>query len=255
MANLGFADATAREAYDISDDELKNRQQFVQLDTGFVYMPTNIGIAATNWKVLSGPQSARADNAEPSIGNLPLAGGTLTGPLTIGVDGTGYDFKLFSATPGKYFLWDESADKLIVVGDADVSGTATIGAAGSIVMTAGASLVSSVATVKAPFVPVAVQEAVSTATALALTTAFSTIDSTSGALALTLANPTVVGQSKKVQMIVDGGDATLTFNATATIVFADVGDVAELMFNGSLWIPVALYNLVDGATAPVYTPA
>ena len=46
-------------------------------------------------------------------------------------------------------------------------------------------------------------------------------------------------------MIVDGGEGTLTFNTNATIVFADVGDTAELIRNGADWIPVALYNCAD----------
>lgn len=45
---------------------------------------------------------------------------TLSGTLTVGVDDTGYDVKFFGATSGKYMLWDESADKLIVVGTADL---------------------------------------------------------------------------------------------------------------------------------------
>lgn len=101
----------------------------------------------------------------------------------------------------------------------------------------------------------AVQNAISTATAIGLTAYNTTIDSTSGALALTLASGTFKGQARRVQMIVDNGDATLTFNTNATIVFADVGDVAELIWSGTAWIPVALYNIVDGATAPAYTPA
>ena len=33
-------------------------------------------------------------------------------PITVGVDDTGYDVKLFGATAGAYMLWDESADEL-----------------------------------------------------------------------------------------------------------------------------------------------
>ena len=36
--------------------------------------------------------------------------------ITVGVDDTGYDVKLFGATSGKYMLWDESADSLLVSG-------------------------------------------------------------------------------------------------------------------------------------------
>ena len=39
---------------------------------------------------------------------------TLIGALTVGVDDTGHDVKLFGATSGKYMLWDESADSLIL---------------------------------------------------------------------------------------------------------------------------------------------
>lgn len=98
------------------------------------------------------------------------------------------------------------------------------------------------------------QQALSGAGAVTLTEYYTAVTST-GANALTLADSTITGQLKKVQLIVDAGDATMTFNTNATVVFADVGDTAELIWNGSDWIPIALYNIVDGATAPVYTPA
>ena len=47
---------------------------------------------------------------------LPLAGGVMTGSLTVGVDDTGHDVKFFGATSGAYLLWDESADKLLTAG-------------------------------------------------------------------------------------------------------------------------------------------
>jgi len=40
----------------------------------------------------------------------------ISGTLTVGVDDTGYDVKFFGATSGKYMLWDESADSLLVSG-------------------------------------------------------------------------------------------------------------------------------------------
>jgi hypothetical protein len=56
------------------------------------------------------------------------------GTITVGVDDTGYDVKLFGATSGAYMLWDESADDLklvgaagfTVAGDIDVDGTANL---------------------------------------------------------------------------------------------------------------------------------
>ena len=42
------------------------------------------------------------------------------GTITVGVDDTGYDVKFFGATASAYMLWDESADDLILAGDARV---------------------------------------------------------------------------------------------------------------------------------------
>jgi len=38
----------------------------------------------------------------------------ISGNVTIGVDDTGYDVKMFGATSGSYLLWDESADSLLL---------------------------------------------------------------------------------------------------------------------------------------------
>ena len=47
--------------------------------------------------------------------------------LTVGVNDTGHDVKLFGATAGKYWLWDESADGTIQVGNSQLTGTLTVG--------------------------------------------------------------------------------------------------------------------------------
>lgn len=107
----------------------------------------------------------------------------------------------------------------------------------------------------AGLVPTAVQQSLSGAGAVNLTTFYTAVTNT-GADALTLADSTLKGQIKKVKMIVDPGtDSTLTFNTNATIVFADVGDYAVLIWNGTDWLPIELGNDADGATAPVYTAA
>jgi len=53
---------------------------------------------------------------------------TFSNTITVGVDDTGYDVKMFGATAGAYLLWDESADDLMLVGAAglSVAGTATL---------------------------------------------------------------------------------------------------------------------------------
>lgn len=85
-------------------------------------------------------------------------------------------------------------------------------------------------------------------------TAYKTNWTTTGANAGTLADGTYTGQLKLIQMIVDAGDGTLTpanFADGSTITFADAGDCALLIFDGTDWNVVDLYNCADGATAPV----
>ena len=42
---------------------------------------------------------------------------TMLGTLTVGVDDTGHDVKLFGATSGAYLMWDESNNELLTAGD------------------------------------------------------------------------------------------------------------------------------------------
>lgn len=123
-------------------------------------------------------------------------------------------------------------------------------------LTGAASVTSSVAGVSFVATPRIVQQAINADGAINLTTFYTAVTSvgTTGQ-AFTLADGTVTGQLKKIKLIVDDGDATVTFNTNATIVFADVGDYALLIWDGSDWIPIELGNDADGATAPAYTPA
>jgi len=101
-------------------------------------------------------------------------------------------------------------------------------------------------------VPTAAAQSLSGAGA-ANVTAFLTKWTTTGVEALTLANGVRPGQLKKIQMIVDGGNGTLTptsLSGGTTIVFADAGDFALLKWNGAAWVALELGNDTDGATAP-----
>ena len=83
---------------------------------------------------------------------------------------------------------------------------------------------------------------------------FYTAVTTTGADALTLADGTLPGQLKLVHMVVDGGEGTLTptnLVGGTTITFADAGDAAILQWTTDGWLPLALLNFADGATAPV----
>ncbi len=114
-------------------------------------------------------------------------------------------------------------------------------------------LVDGLTDMQATYVPKAAQQALSGAGACNVT-AFYTAWTTTGADAGTLADGVVVGQLKKVQLIVDGGDGTLTPSNLAggtTITFADAGDFAVLLWDGTDWNAIELGNDADGATAPV----
>jgi len=104
-----------------------------------------------------------------------------------------------------------------------------------------------------PFFFSAAQDAVSDTAACSVANYNTTLTTTTASVP-TLANGTMTGQVKRIQMIVDVGDSVLTpatLNGGTTITYADVGDTAELMWDGDGWQVIALYNIVDGATAPV----
>lgn len=103
------------------------------------------------------------------------------------------------------------------------------------------------------WVPTAAAQSLSGAGAANVTT-FLTKWTTTGAQAGTLADGVRVGQLKKIQLIVDGGDGTLTpanLAGGTTITFADAGDFALLKWDGTEWHAIELGNDADGATAPV----
>lgn len=90
----------------------------------------------------------------------------------------------------------------------------------------------------APVAPIAASQSLSGAGAIALTS-YNTYWTTTGANAATLANGTYVGQVKRITMVVDGGDGTLTptsLSGGTTITFNDVNDFVELQWNGSAWV-------------------
>ncbi len=116
--------------------------------TGVVYPPTsgtinaesaNGGVnVAQNQSVvferLSTNRWVAFSTAEP---NILSSANTWTGTqqfdntITVGADGTGYDVLFYSATAGKSWLWDESADKMIVTGESQLTGTLTVGVDGT----------------------------------------------------------------------------------------------------------------------------
>ncbi len=109
----------------------------------------------------------------------------------------------------------------------------------------------------AGFVPDETYETKIAAGALSVATYMSYIHTGAGAMSISLPAGTVVGQLKKLMMIVDSGDATLTISnpfsaATDTVVFSNVGDTVELVWSGSYWRILAAHNVASGvASTPV----
>ena len=142
----------------------------------------------------------------------------------------------------------ENLDRDINLADTDLSSVKSVTCASSATtgFKQGAMFV--------PCIPNAAQQSLSGAGACNVT-AFYTAVTTTGPAALTLAAGTELRQLKKIQMIVDGGNGTLTIadpvsSSLDVITFADVGDFALLIWNGTAWRVIELGNDVDGATSP-----
>ncbi len=102
--------------------------------------------------------------------------------------------------------------------------------------------------------PIAAQQDITGAGAINITTAYTAFTSSGAGQALTLADGAVKGQFKKICHVVDGGSGVLTPTNLAsgtTITFTTVGETAELVFDGSDWRAVALYNTVTPGTPPI----
>ena len=54
------------------------------------------------------------DGTNPNMVDTGIASHQIHNTLTVGIDDTGYDVKLFGATAGSFALWDESADSLLL---------------------------------------------------------------------------------------------------------------------------------------------
>lgn len=105
-----------------------------------------------------------------------------------------------------------------------------------------------------PFIPAIAADAITAAGAISTSTYYTTANTTTGSgFAATLADGWQVGQMKKIQLIVDAGDLVLTpanFANGTTITFADVGDYALLVWNGSNWVAIETGNDADGVSGP-----
>ena len=102
----------------------------------------------------------------------------------------------------------------------------------------------------AGFFPTAAAQDIAAGTggAINVTSYYTSINTDAGGDAFSLANGTVIGQRKRIRLVVDGGgDGVVTpanLAAATTITFNDAGDDLELIWDGTDW--VVLVNI--GAT-------
>lgn len=207
---------------------------------------------STNGATIQGAINARCNVSLGDNNSLRLGGGndvtftwdatrlnvgaaTANSEFRWGVDGAGIDQRWYGDTASEALLWDQSADALVMTAAVSITG-------------AGSTTV--------PLVPIAEQQTLAAGGGAVTITEYYTAGATdAGGDAWTLADGAQKGQLKKIQLVTDGGgDATLTptnLNGGTTITFADVGDYAILMWDGSGWTALELGNDADGATAPV----
>ena len=137
-APVQFGDADdASIKWDTADLAIAAGSADVKITASNVIPATNdgsaLGVSGTAWSDLFLASGSVVDfhagdvTLTHSANTLTVAGGTLAtaaltaaGTVTVGEDNTGYDVKFFGATSGKYMLWDEDADSLLVSGDIDM---------------------------------------------------------------------------------------------------------------------------------------
>jgi len=108
------------------------------------------------------------------------------------------------------------------------------------------------------FVPDVAPQTLSAAGPVSPLCYFTAITTDAAAVELTLAAGSVVGQLKKIMLAVvqtGGNAANLTIencvgDLDGVFAFDKVGDVLELMWNGTAWRVIASYNNVDGSGGP-----
>jgi hypothetical protein len=91
--------------------------------------------------------------------------------------------------------------------------------------------------------------------AIPITNYFTTVNSDAGGDVWTLADGACIGQLKKIAIKVRGGAATVTgklnaAGAALTLTFANAGEYAIFMWNGTGWVPMELASQSSATQAP-----
>ena len=203
---------------------------------------------------------------------------TALAPITVGVDDTGHDVKLFGATSGKYWLWDESADKMILVGSFDqtgnsqLTGTLTVGvddtghdvkffgatsgafmlwdeSANKLVLGGGASadFQTSISVENNVILNdgqvLGVEEAITVGSPTLKSYGASSLDSSGGAITGTLGAGTSIGQIKTIVMTEASTSSTISITNHQTsdpevATFDAVDETGVFMWTGTEWVTI-----------------
>lgn len=160
---------------------------------------------------------------------------TLDDTLTVGVDDTGHDVTFFGATAGSKWLWDESADKMVVTGSASISGALT--SLLSVVAPAGDATLTNAQSGSLFKMNTAGEDL--TLPAVATASGVHYRFAVTGAVATT--NMTIVsaeGDNIEGSLIVAGAVVDCDANDVITFVIdgENIGDFVELYSDGTSWL-------------------
>ena len=160
--------------------------------------------------------------------------------VSVGVDDTGYDVKLFGATSGAYALWDESTDDLKLVGGA-----------GLVQSGSGVNELTGVTTFNNKTIINSSAEDGGHTVAIPLTNHATYLETGGSGETSTLATGTE-GQLKVIVMQADGGgDMVITvsnpgWGGSGTITFDSIGDGVTLQYINSKWYAIGSNGVTFG---------
>ena len=124
-ADLDFAGGSGTGAVDLDAQTFTIAGTTNEVDTSAsgqtitIGLPTNVTVAGEISAASLDVSGAIDVDGTTNLDAVDIDGVVqLDGTLTVGVDDTGYDVKLFGATASAHLLWDASADKLLTVGGA-----------------------------------------------------------------------------------------------------------------------------------------
>ena len=196
-----------------------NSQPCGQVDP---YLSTTVANGETFWLITSGPTTVTASAAITAGADIQVAA---TGKVSANVTGS------IGKAIGSAAVDGDTLRALIDCSDAGSLGASASG-----------------------YLSATQQTLVAGGGAVNVTSYYTAGASDAGGDAWTLADGAYVGQLKKIKLITDGGgDAVLTptnLGGGTTITFADVGDYALLLWDGTDWQPIELGNDADGSTSP-----